>query len=77
MPKKIIKFVHDAGEPKIKKDRIQARCQRTQNNREGSNPGTMSEKPKQNEGIEFRRDTGEPEIKNEGIKSRHNAREPE
>ena len=37
----------------------------------------MGENPKQNEGIEFGCDAGEPEIKKEGIEFGRNAREPE
>ena len=51
-------------EPESKqRDRIWARCPRTQNKTNGSNPGAMQENPKQNEGIESGRDVGEPESK--------------
>ena len=60
---KIIKFEHDAGEPEIKKDRIQARCRRTQNKRKGSNLGTIPEITKQKEEIESGHDAGEPKTK--------------
>ena len=70
---------HDAGEPDIKKegksrsnsrepetklrDRIQARCLRTQNKTKGSNSGVMPKNKKQNEGIESKHDAREPETK--------------
>ena len=79
MLEKIMKSRHDSGEPeakrkdriwarcwrtqKKKKDQIQARCQRTRNKTKGSNEGMMLENWKQNEGIESRRDAGEPETK--------------
>ena len=77
--KKGIESENDAGELETKRrDRIRAQCQRTRNKTKGSNlgamqknpkqmkgsnPGTMGENQKQKEGIEFERNTGEPETK--------------
>ena len=75
---KRIESGRDARElEKKRRDRIRARCRRTQNKRKGSNLGVMPENLNQNEGIESRRDAEEPEIKKEGIEYGHNAREPE
>ena len=43
----------------------------------GSNLNAMAENPNPNEGMESRRDAGEPKIIKEGIESGRNAREPE
>ena len=70
MSEKIMKSGHDVGQPEVKRrDRIWARCQKTRNKKKGSNHGTMSENPKQKEGVESRHDAGEPEMKREGIES--------
>ena len=54
----------NAKEPETKlKDRIRVRCLRTRNKTKGSNPGAMSENPKQNEGIKSWRDAREPKTK--------------
>ena len=73
-----IKYGRNTKELESKqRDRIQARCRRTQNKRKelnlgamqenlkkkGSNLGAIPENPKQNEGIESRRDVGEPKTK--------------
>ena len=60
--KEWIESGHDAGEPEIKRrDRIWARCWRTQNKKKGLNPGRMSVNPKQKEGIESGHDARESE----------------
>ena len=87
-----IEYGHDVGEPEIKRrDRIRARCQRTQNKKKGSNPGTMPENPKEKKGSNpgtmsenSNQNKGsnsgampENPKKNEGIESRRYAGEPE
>ena len=65
----------DAEEPETKRrDRIRARCWRTQNKTKGSNQSTMPENPKQKEGVESGRDAGEPKTK-EGIERVHRRKE--
>ena len=72
-----IKSGRDNRDPETKgRDRISARCRRTQNKRKRLNLGAMPENLNQNKGIESRHDAGEPKIKEE-IKYGRNAKEPE
>ena len=59
-----IEYVPDAREPETKRrDRIQARCRRTRNKREGSNPDAIQENPKLKDDIESGRNARELESK--------------